>query len=285
MPSQPPLLLFDNKFDRINQYPGATLIAPYGAAPNRPISKVADYRRERTFYQPLAAQANTEVQVDLGVGNTGVVDTIFIDRGHNLWGKTIYVDASATGAAWGQANRGPFVVPALVNGQFVPGGDPTAGWCVTEEGAIYQVWNNAAAWRLWRVYVVENMQPILTGIILGQRTQLDSYSRVLDEDAGGRKRTTDESEAGYGAASRVYPYRTLLLELGVIGATEYDTKIRLARRAIFEKDIPLFVVMNYGRWPERGWLYKLDADRWAAPTNGVHRSTSIPLRELYSVIR
>lgn len=285
MPSQPPLVLFDNVFDRINQYPLATVTSNGGVITGREVKAIGDYRRERTYYQLSAATANVGPIVDLGAGITAAVDTIFIDRGHNLWGKTVRFDGSDDGAIWGSSDIGARVVPALVGGNFVPGGDPTVGWAVTEEGALYALSANIVARRWWRLYVVEATQTLLTGLIAGKRTQLDSYSRTLDDDAGGRKRSTDESDAGYTAGSRVYSYRNLMLDLAVIGATEYDTKIRLLRRALFEKNIAAFVVMNYGRWPERGWLYQLDADRWNFPTNGVHRAGTIPLRELYPIIR
>jgi hypothetical protein len=285
--SQPPLLLIDNVFDRINQYASGVLTAT-ATAPNRPVSKVADYRRERTYWQAGTVAAGHAISVDIGAGLTTAVDSVFLDRGHNLWGQSISIIGSDDNFATAPTNVTPAAVPALVAGQFVPGGDPTAGWAVTEEGAIYYIFPAlTAVRRYWRLLF--NTAPaaahLVTGVILGKKTQLDSYSNVLDEDAGGRKRGTDESEAGYTAGSRVYPYRTTIIELAVIGATEYDTKIRLIRRAIFEKQIPLFVAMNFGRWPERGWLYTLDADRWASPTRGVHRTATIPLRELYAVIR
>lgn len=285
--SFPPFVLYDNAYDRINQYPAAVLSST-AVAVGRDPKYIADYRRERTYMQFATAVAGHAVDVDLGAGNTKTVDTLFIDRGHNLWGQTLSVRGSDDLFATSPTIIATAAVPALdASGNFVPGGDPTVGWCVTEEGAIYTFIAGAVARRSWRILTATTptVAVILTGVILGVRTQLTSYSKTLDEDAGGRKRNTDESEAGYTAGSRVYPYRNLLLELGVIGATEYDGQIRLLRRALFEKQIPAFVCMNYGRWPERAWLYILDTDRWSFSTNGVHRAGSIPLRELYPIIR
>ena len=286
--SAPPTVLIDNVYDRVNQYPTAVLSPNIGSAPNRPPSKVADYRRERTYWQGSTVAANHGVISDLGVGVTVTgLDTIFIDRGHNLWNKNVVTEGSSDGIAWTHNSGTATLVPALdAAGNFVPGGDPTVGWAVTEEGAIYKFF--AAAWpakRIFRTYSPDVWQPIFTGIILGKRLPLTSYSRTLDEDAGGRKRNTDESEAGYVAASRVYAWREGMLDLGVIGATEYDAAVRLMRRSLFEKNTPAFVAWNYGRWPERAWVYTLNADRWSFPTNGVHRAGSVPLRELYPVIR
>jgi hypothetical protein len=284
--SQPPLVFFDNVYDRINQYPQAVLSSTAFVVGRDP-KYVADYRRERSLWQAATALVNHAISVDLGVGITRAVSAIFIDRGHNLWGQTLAVIGSDDNFGTTPTNLALGAVPALVGGQFVPGGDPSAGWAVTEEGALYQIFALTAARRYWQVKFtsVPVEAVVITGIILGAHTQLASYSKTLDEDSGGRKRSTEESEAGYVAASRVYTYRTLSLDLALIGAAEYDNQIRTLRRALFERQIPAFVCMNYGRWPERSWLYTLDSDRWSFPTNRVYRAGTIPLRELYPLIR
>jgi hypothetical protein len=54
---QPPLILVDNFFDRINLYPTA-LLTWSTAIVGREGNYVADYRRERTYFQAAAAAAN-----------------------------------------------------------------------------------------------------------------------------------------------------------------------------------------------------------------------------------
>jgi hypothetical protein len=91
--SQPPLVFFDNVYDRINQYPQAVLSSTAFVVGRDP-KYVADYRRERSLWQAATALVNHAISVDLGVGITRAVSAIFIDRGHNLWGQTLAVIGS-----------------------------------------------------------------------------------------------------------------------------------------------------------------------------------------------
>ncbi len=279
MASERPLLLVDNVFDATNLYPTAVLSST-GDAAGRSVRAVSDYRRERTFWQAATSAADRDVRVDLGSGNSRLVDSAWLDRGHNLWGLTVRVDASdASDFSTGDGLQ--WVVPA----EGTVGGDPTAGWCVTEEGALYTLFSGFSARRYFRVRVVSAAQPILTGVIVGARTQLAVYSRQLDEDAGERNERMLDSDAMYSAVDRVYSRRTLNLDLAVIGASSYDAQIRSLRGWLFERNQPVFVVMNYGTKPERGWLYQYAGRSWSFGADRSHRKGSIPLRELGPLIR
>jgi len=274
-------VLVDNIFDRTNLYVNATLSSP-AVAQGRDAAFVADYRRERTFWQPAAAAANQGVTVDIGAGNTRSPDAIWLDRGHNLWGKTVQV-ISATDAG---ITLGLTTTSLTVPAAGTVGGDPTSGtMCVTEEGALYSLFAAHPARRYFKVNVVEIFQPIVTGILLGARLQLQVYSSKLDEDAGVRVQRAQESDAGYLAIDRVYAYRTVELNLSIIGAAEYDVTIRSLRRLLFEINQPAVVVMNYGAKPERGWLYQYSPNQWSAPAQRVTRSVTIQMRELGPLIR
>jgi hypothetical protein len=280
---QPPFILADNILDRINLYPLATIIDNGGASVvGREVNFWSDYRRERSYHQLAAPMANVGPLVDLGVGNTAVVDTIWIDRGHNLWGKTLYADGSTSGSSWSDPN---LIIAQVVPAQGTVGGDPTTGWCVTEEGALYTLAVNSVARRYWRLYVVESVAPTWTGVILGKRVQLLNFSSIRDEDAGGRTERITESDAAYQAVERVYPYRTLQLSLDLIGAAEYDSSIRSLRATLFERNQPAFIVMNYGDKPERGWLMQYQGKGWSSPMNRVHRKWSGTFREVGALIR
>lgn len=284
MPSpQPPLILVDNVFDRINLYPLAHLDGDV-AVVGRELSYLADYRRERTYYQTATPRATAFASSDLGVGNTRAVDFCWIDRGHNLWGKTITV--SGDDALGGSVlNPAGYVVPAL----GTVGGDPTTGWCVTEEGALYTLFTLTAARRQWRIYVTEVWAPILPGVIIGNRVQLSSpagWSSVVDEDAGDRSDRSENSLVpGYDGADRTYSARKVELRLAYIGATEYDATIRYLRRALYEINQPAVVCMNYGTKPERAWLYRYSGKSWSSPTKGSSRSVNIPMTEVGPLIR
>src|SRR4051812_14506623 len=159
MASQTPFFLADNVFDRINLYPQASLSAYQGSVPGREPNYIADYRRERSYWQASVAAVGQYVVVDLGAGAANIVDSIFIDRGHNIWGKTIRVLFSndPTLAVYTSIT---LIVPAL----GTLGGDPTsATLCVTEEGALYSLFTASPSSRVFAVQVNDNMQPVFTG--------------------------------------------------------------------------------------------------------------------------
>jgi len=284
MPSpQPPLILVDNVFDRINLYPLATLSSKSGFLTGRDPQYAADYRRERTYFQ-TALTAGPQIQTDLGVGNSAVADSIWIDRGHNLWGRTINLDGSTDGFVVDVGN--PLVFSLTVPAQGTVGGDPTTGWCVTEEGALYTLPTNLLARRSWRIADTGIAAWTIPGIILGKRVQLLGYSSVIDEDAGDRN---DRSEAGfvmgYDGSDRTYSARKIEIRLAQIGGTEYDAAIRGLRRTLFDINQPAIVCMNYGTNPERAWLYKYSGKSWSSPKSRVHRGVSIPMAEVGPLIR
>lgn len=279
MPPRPPMLLVSNVFDRINYYPTATLTST-ATASGTDVRYVADYRRERTWWMAASTAALNSITSTLGVGETATCDTLWIDRGHNLWGKGVGVQGS-DGAGGALVTLLERTVPA----QGTVGGDPSLTWCVTEEGALYTYADTAYARRSWGVYVRDVWQPRITGVILGPRTQLASYSARLDEDAGRRTMRQEESLAGYVAADRVYSGRTLSLSLSEIGAAQYDATIRSLRAVLFERNQPVIIAMDWGTRPERAWLYQLDQRDWSFGAQRVMRSGTMTFRELYPVIR
>lgn len=274
-----PLILVDNVYDVVNQYVDGVLSSS-GEAANRSVRYIADYRRERDYWQAATSAADRYVRVDLGAGNTRAVDFVWIDRGHNLWGLSVAVEASDDDFA-ATTNTSAAVVPA----EGTVGGDPEAGWCVTEEGALYRLFPAFTARRYHQVRVVSVAQPIITGIIVGARTQLAGYSRRRDEDAGGRTERSQESDAGYMATDRVYDHRTCTLDLKVIGAAEYDSTIRSLRTLLFARNQPAVVAIDYGTNPERAWLFQHSGRSWSFAMERIHRGGTIQLRELYPAIR
>jgi hypothetical protein len=277
MPSQPPLIMVDNKFDRINLYPLAVLTSSTALA-GREVQYLADYRRERSYYQAAAAAANQFVQSDLGAGNTGSFDFIWIDRGHNLWSTSLQ--------AYAGANNVALTVPAV----GTVGGDPTSSvMCVTEEGALYSLVAAPAVAQTIGLRVVTSLQPIITGLIMGLRVQLSSpagWSSVRDEDAGERSERMDASLVpGYEGYDRTYSARSVELRLAQIGATEYDSMIRGLRRTLFEVNQPAVIVMNYGTNPDRAWLYKYRGKNWSSPMQKAPRSWTGTFFEYGPLIR
>lgn len=273
MAPQPPLLLVDNLFDTITQYPLGTLTTSSERVGHEAF-RVADYRRERTSWQAATVAANHWVQVDLGAGVARACDSLFIDRGHNLWGTgNVALQYSDTGSAWTNVA----VLPVPVLGTL--GGDPNVGFSVTEEGALY-VLTAAGAHRWWRILVVPSLAPVIPGLILGMRTQLINYSTTFDEDAGERTENTTTSTAGYRAADTTYSWRTSEVGLALIGATEYDNTIRALREKVFARNQPYVLCMDYGTRPERAWMYQLDGRSWGMAKKRVYREGRLRGREV-----
>lgn len=280
MPPQPPFILADNVYDRINLYPSAVLSSS-AAMVGREVKYIADYRRERTYLQFAVAAANQTIDVDLGVGNTALIDTCWIDRGHNLWGHpfTAYASNDNYGSNVGGITR---TVPAF----GTVGGDPTTSWCVTEEGAIYTFITGVPAARYFRAYSSDVLQTLIPGLILGKRVQLLNYSSVRDEDAGERSNRIEKSLVpGYEGRDRVYARRTINLRLSTIGVAEYDSSIRTLRRLLFEIDQPAIVCQNYGDKPERAWLYQYEGQNWSSPTTRVLRDLGLQMSEVGPLVR
>lgn len=282
MTPQTPLLMVDNVFDRINQYPGGAISARSEVAGHEAY-RVGTYRRDRQWYQAAnddQAEGFHMIERDLGAGNTATVNSLYIDRGHNLWGSVVAVRG---GSVAGADNYGvpDLTVPAL----GTIGGDPTSTtMCVTEEGALWSLIPTTDARQFWRLYipVATGFLPVVPTIIMGMAHQLTGYSATFDEDAGGRKQAggTAESDAGYRASGRTYSWRTLDLDLKYIGAAEYDGTIRTLRRLIFERAVPYVAVQDYGTNPERAWMYQYDGDSWSFGKSRVYRSGRIRSREL-----
>jgi hypothetical protein len=273
-----PLLLYDNVFDHAVQYPSAALDAsdePVGTEAFR----VADYRRERSYWQPSTDGGGADhfVRVDLGTVGALPVDYLVIDRDSNLWGKTVYLEGSADGATWTVSQALNIPVIGTV------GGNPT--WpsvAVTEEGVVWGIGAAPLAAKLWwrlRIPYTAAFVPLVTGVMAGTRLQLLGYSSSFDEDAGQRTQSTDQSTAGYRGQSRTFAWRTAQLQLAAIGAAEYDAALRAARTALFTLNVPAILLMDYVTRPERGWLYQYEGTTWGMPKQRVLRAGSIPLRE------
>lgn len=280
MASQPPLLLVDNQFDRVDQYPGATVTASSYLAGHEPW-RVADGRREDTWWEPVgdgaSGSAGNYVRSDLGAGNTRPIDFLYLDRGHNLWGKTVTPRAGDDGATWPSTRT--LTVPA----EGTVGGDPTSTtMAVTEDGALYALFTAFAARRYRELHVpyVASFVPKVTGIIMGARHALAGYGTVYAPDQGRRSQPTEEALSGRRATGPTYHWRTLDLGLMHVSRAEYDATVRDLRRLLFELNQPAVVPLNYGDYPARAWMYQFDGSDFQASTRRVHFDARFPMREV-----
>lgn len=280
----PPTLLVDNVFDRVHLYPAATLTAS-SEATGHGVRYAADYRRERTSWQATDAGVNPTggwVMTNLGAGNTRAVNAAWLDRGHNLWGKTVVVEGGDDGATFPTTLRSA-VVPALdAAGNYVVGGDPTTGWCVTEEGAAYTLAGAlTTARQYWRVRApyVAAFTPAMTGVLVGQYTRFLGFLSTRDEDASERTQASEQSLVGYRGYDRTYSWRVGEMGFESIGGTEYDTTMRWLHARIFQRNQPFLLIHEAVGVPERAWLMQFDGARWSFGMRRVTRGGRIPIRE------
>lgn len=285
MASQTPTILVDNVFDINALYPGAVLTAS-SELTGREAYRVIDARRERSWWQPANDGGGSPnwLKADFGA-SVAAPDALWIDRGHNLWGKTVLVSRGNVDGVWTTTRT--LTVPAL----GTIGGDPTSTtMCVTEEGALWSLFTPAAATRYNVLFVnyVAAFVPIIPGAILGVHSQFllpTGFSSLRDEDAGSRTEIQQVSMAGYLGTDKRYGWRTFALNLNYLGATEYDSTIRSLRRTLFELDQPWVGIINYGDKPERAWLYRWDGTQFSAPMNRTYRGVQIRGREVGPLLR
>lgn len=280
MASKPPLLMVTSYLDRVRQYPAAVVTAS-SAANGRDPWRVTDGRRESTWWEPTSDGGGSDnyLRVDLGAAGSGSADYAWLDRGHNLWGRTVAVESGATGSAWPDSTAR--AVPALDgSGNYVPGGNPESAWAVTEEGAAYTLFTATAArrWHQFRIPYVAGFVPRVTGLMVGARHQL-GYSRISDRDASDRSVASERSTAGWGASDTPYAWRVLELDLPLINRADYDGYMRLLKRMLFDLGLPAVGVPNYGDYPAEGIFAKYEGTQFRAPTQHVLRSTRFVLTE------
>lgn len=221
------------------------------------------------------------VGVDSGSGNTVNINSVFLDRSHNLAGKTLLIEYSDNSSTW--TNWASLVVPAA----GVTGQDPTAGFSQTEEGACYYFGTAAgAAHRYWRARIAYSVGFLaqIYGLVLGTRQQLPYFSATLQEDDGTRSKLSDVAITGWTATAKTYAWRTITISFTNIDSTTYDTQLRGFRQPLFALNCPVFIVTNYGIYPARGWVYQYEGNNYSAPSKFVHRDLNLTFRELYQVI-
>lgn len=277
--SRTPLFLFDNVFDSVMMFPTATISASATQA-GTDVLNLASYRRERDYWTAGTTAPNHWVMSQIATAKSP--NFIWVDRGHNLWGKVIIVETSSNGTFTQPAGRFiTLTVPALnADGTYTPGGDPTTNvMAVTEEGTLYSVFTPLTAGTYIRVWISSALNPILTGVMVGVALALDIFANKFDEDASTMKVNTRESDAGWLAADKAYTYQTLEVALAIIGDATYDNQIRQLKFWLYQKRQPVVIVMNYGTYPSRAWLYQITTTAYSFGKSRVFRSGSLTFRE------
>jgi hypothetical protein len=263
MAPQTPLLLVDNVFDTVQQYPTGT---------SRPTSERTGHEAWRVATTGASGapgrprrrgRANHSVQVDLGAGVTRAVDSLFIDRGHNLWGKTSRSATPTTasrrsrrsardGAGGGHARRRSDVHDVLRD----------------RGGRLWASSPRAAPRALARLYVVESMAPVVPGSSSG-------CARSCSASRARSTRTPASAPRSSRRAGRLSRLRHDVLVAHARARARLHRRdrvrraIRALRELLFKRTSPWVVLHGLRHAPERAWMYQYDGTTW-----GCRRSAS-----------
>jgi hypothetical protein len=174
---QTPLLLVDNLFDAVGCYPGATLDASSEVI-GREAFRAVDYERDRSQWEPASDGGGSDLWIRVHLTVTRAVDYAFLDRGHNLAGKTIYLEGSDDGASWPTSVA--LTVPSAIGG--TPASPAMTG---TEEGAAWTIVpaTTARAWWRFRFPYASGFVPHVTGF---PKSRVHRDGRITGREYGPR---------------------------------------------------------------------------------------------------
>jgi hypothetical protein len=191
-----PLWLSDNVFDEIGATPDA-LLDTLGAtddAPGHEVWRVADGLRDRTWWTVTTPNATRHVRARLTAARAA--DTLVLDRGHNLAGKTIeYLGFSSAGVF--EAIYLSATIPTT------PGGLPSdATGCLLPTGEWWKTMTGTAAHAQHVVRIPAmgaGLVPLITGLTLGKAFRWPTHwnaPSAYDDRRRVSWVTNRESEAG-----------------------------------------------------------------------------------------
>jgi hypothetical protein len=170
--SNKPLILSDNLFENVVLHP-TFLVQNFNTddAAGHEAFRLADNLRDMTFWTRTTSNANSFVDVDCLAPVSP--NTIILDRGHNLAGKTVVVNGYDDLAHTAGINiSGNCVIPTT------PGGLPTdQNGCLTPDGVWWKTFTPSAK-RVPSFTVLAmgvGLAPIVTGVYLGTSYRFPEY--------------------------------------------------------------------------------------------------------------
>lgn len=162
------LALSHNLFDDTVLYPTHVITAAGTQVAGSELYHISDSLRNVTQYAKVETNVAWWIQVDNGAA--APASCLVLDRGHNLAGKTVYLNGGPTSPA---AN-------ALVNATIpsTPGGLPSdANGCLTPDGVWWKTFTQAN----YRYYeyggsaLGVGLAPLITGLYLGDLYRFAEY--------------------------------------------------------------------------------------------------------------
>jgi len=274
--ASPPVLCVDNLFDDL-LYTGHTLTANEEAT-DYEVERLANGRRSPADYW-TPTTANNDAWAEVDCGQIRSADFIAIDRGSNLEGQTVALEASDD----------DFTTTEEVFSITFPSGfgagstlSATTG-TYTEEGAWVKTFDLRAA-RYWRLYITAaaSYTPQVVGLTLGLSWTLgDSVypDRPWDEDASTPAWQTVGNDRGWSANSSDAENRQGQLSLRL--NSFFDDDVWRVFRHVYGRGKPAWFVPDRTQAERAFYAKRPQGGRLAAPydTGWGPRSVAIPYAE------
>lgn len=239
-----PLLLNDNFFS-IAQYAGHTVDAEEEAL-GFESWRVATGRRSQ-LNRWEATTANSDTWLRVRCGDLRVASMIVLDRGHNLTGKTVRVQASNDNfTSW--ETLVDTTIPS------VPGGTLDGAYgAVTEEGAWLKRFPATPAedWRVFIPAMGAGLIPKIVGCYLGVTWEPEWTELPYEEDGGDVFATVTEGESGWQGNTRAVLRRSGIMVLPLGDVWKYEEGRRHLEQ--FSRRAPTWLLYD-DEQPERAIL-------------------------------
>lgn len=276
-----PLWLSENLADEIGASPDVLLDNTQGDdAPGHEAWRIADGLRDRTWWTPTTTNAPRTLRMRFIVPRS--IDTIVLDRGHNLAGSVLqYQGYSAAGVL-----EATYISTTIRN---TVGGLPTdAAGCLTPRGEWWITFAGAAAHAHHYITVPAmgaGKSPLITGLALGQSyrwpTHWDAPSAYDD-----RRRVSwafnRESEAGVRVkrGRRVHRHVNMRVE---IDGDQWTTALQNEFARVVDRGLPVWHCTDDATATGAGaiGLFQVAGDVDFDPVQApVHRELSLELDEV-----
>ncbi len=269
-----PLCLVENLLDRIVQFPLHVVEVDETEADGHEIDLVADGRRSPfDFY--TATTANHLRTVKITCDTARAVNTMFLDRGHNLGGVAGFkLDWSTDGTSW--TNVWNITIPTTV------GTDLTAtNGCTTSEGAWGKVWTPAAATVYHRITfpaLGAGIKPVVVGLWLGTAYEPTYFFNPWAEDRSSLLVQEDVSTRGWKGRGPAVDAR--VGDFGIQADTDaLYTTARYHLKTLYGAGHPMWICFDRSQ-ADRSFLAVRPAGGvYDFPKLGVSRTARIPYEE------
>lgn len=280
-----PVFLVDNLFNP-RTYLSHTLSASTTASGTSVEALSAGRRRAGANVGGWFANSlNTDAYVQSTFDRPRAFDLLFIDRDHNLAGKSVSVRISDDSFTTYQ-EIGPLTVPsepvpmaALYDGQII----------VTDEGALLWWLGLQVGWEV-RVFIAamgSGLRPELAGLMLG-KSWTSAYAQIKPAEFGRPNliRTVTRSPHAQSVSSEIGSYRTSEIHLRAESWEEYATA-RYHLEELYTADGKPMVVIHDDEQAERALLslHPGGETGFEIPSGAYHPEIRVPIEETEPVLR